>query len=332
MATQTLSTLPAGTQAFYNRNLLERAVPADIHGRFGQMRSLKQRNGNQQKFRRYNVLPPALTPLTEGVTPADSNVSITEVTATLAQYGAYIPVSDMVQLVNQDPILTEFGQVLGEQAGTTIDQIRRDVLVTGTNVVYGNGVSRAAVNTSITETMVRSAVRFLKRQNGKKVKKMNIAASTGVGTQPIRAAYIGFIHPDTEATLKALPNWIPIQKYAQQMDIMEDEVGSLDEVRFIMSTNAKIFANAGAVGGTNVISTGGTLADIYATIIIAEDAYGVVPLSGEAMHNIVKGNGSAGTADPLDQRATTGWKATTTTIILQDLWMTRLEHANTNNL
>jgi N4-gp56 family major capsid protein len=238
----------------------------------------------------------------------------------------------MVQLVNQDPVLTELGQVLGEQAGVTIDQIRRDVLVTGTNVVYGNGVSRAVVNTSITETMVRSAVRFLKRQNGKKVKKMNIAASTGVGTQPIRAAFIGFIHPDTEATLKALPNWIPIQKYAQQMDIMEDEVGSLDEVRFIMSTNAKIFANAGAVGGTNVISTGGTNADIYATIIIADDAYGVVPLSGEAMHNIVKGNGSAGTADPLDQRATTGWKATTTTVILQDLWMTRLEHANTNNL
>ena len=331
MATSTLTQVPPGTQAFYDRNLLERAVPADIHGRYGQVRPISKRNGNQIKFRRYSALSPATTPLTEGVTPAGSSLAVTDITATLAQYGDFVTISDMVDLVNQDPVLTEAGMVLGEQGGTTIDQVRRDVLVAGTNVAYSNGSARTAVNTIISAGLIKQSVRFLKRQNAKKIKEA-IAAKTGVGTVGIRAAYVGLIHPDTEATLKAITGYVPVNQYSSQMEIMEDEVGALDEIRFVASTNAKVFANGGATGGTNVISTGGSNADVYATLILAANAYGTVPLSGEAMRNIIKALGSAGTADPLDQRATSGWKAITTTAILNDAFMIRLEHANTNTL
>lgn len=331
MPTSTLAQVPPGVQAFYDRNLLERAVPADIHGRFGQVRPIAKRSGNQIKFRRYSALAAATTALTEGVTPAGSSLAVTDITATLAQYGDYVTISDMVDMTNQDAVLTEAGMVLGEQAGTTIDQVRRDILVAGTNVAYSNGAVRTAVNTIISAGLLKQAVRFLKRQNAKKVKEA-IAASGATATVGLRAAYIGLIHPDTEATLKAITGYVPVNQYASQMPIMEDEVGAFDEVRFVSSTNAKVWANGGASGGSNVISTGGTLADVYGTLIVAANAYGVVPLSGEALKNYIKALGSAGTADPLNQRATSGWKATTTTSILNDAFMIRLEHANTNTL
>jgi N4-gp56 family major capsid protein len=96
-------------------------------------------------------------------------------------------------------------------------------------------------------------------------------------------------------------------------------------VRFCMSTFAKIFADAGANKGSGHASTTGVKEDVYATLMFAENAYGIVPMNGHAMENIVKPLGSAGTADPLNQRATSGWKAYTNTIILNDAFMTRLE-------
>lgn len=330
MATTTTSVV-ANAQAFYNRTMLERAQPADVHGRFGQVRPVPKNSGNQAKFRRYSQLAAATTALTEGVTPSGSSLSVTDITATLAQYGDFVTLSDMIQLTTLDPLLTETAEILGDQAGTTIDQVRRDVLVAGTSVAYSNGANRAAVNTILSAGLLKQAVRALKRQNAKKIKQA-MAANGNIATQGLRASFVGIIHPDTEATLKSITGYVPLNAYPSQMAVMEDEVGYFDEIRFVSSTNAKVFANGGATGGTNVISTGGSNADVYATLLFGADAYGVVPLSGEALRNIVKALGSAGSADPLDQRSTSGWKATTTTTILNDSWMMRLEHANTSTL
>lgn len=325
MAINNLTTVPPGTQAFYDRNLLERAIPADVHGRFGQNRPLASRNGNQIKFRRYEALTPATTPLTEGATPNGSSLSVTDVTATLAQYGDFVTITDMVDLTNQDPVLTEAGKVLGEQGGTTIDQVRRDVLVAGTNVIYANGSARTSVNTVLDAADLKTAIRFLQRQNAKVVKEM-VKAGVGTGTVPIRPAFIGIVHPDTVQILEGLTGYKSVEEYGSQMDVIEDEVGAFRNIRFVQSTNAKVWLGGGAGSGSNVIETS-SAADVYATLIIAANAYGVSPLSGQAMRNIVKALGSSGAADPLDQRATSGWKATTTTKILNDAWMTRIEHA-----
>lgn len=332
MANNTLSNVAPGTQAFYDRNLLERAVPADVHGRFGQNRPLKTRNGNQIKFRRYERLTANTTPLVEGVTPTGSSLSVTDATATLTQLGDYVTITDMVDLTNQDPVLTEAGMVLGEQAGTSVDQLRRDVLVAGTNVIYSNGTARNTLNTAITAVSLRMAIRTLARQDAKYQKEM-IKASTGIGTKPIRPAYIGIVHPDTTAALEGITGYIPVSEYSAAMSAEPDEVGSYRNIRFFQSTNAKVFGHAGlAVGADGMISDNATNNDVYATLVIAENAYGVVPLSGNALTNIVKPLGSAGSADPLDQRATSGWKAITTTKILNESWITRIEHANLTTL
>jgi N4-gp56 family major capsid protein len=326
MATTTLSQVAPGVQAFYDRNLLERAQPAEVHGRYGQKRPIAMRSGNQIKFRRYSQLAAASTPLTEGVTPSGSALSVTDLTSTLTQYGDFITLSDMVSMTNQDPVVTEATDVLGDQAGTTIDQARRDVLVAGTNVAYANAVAaRVNVNIKLAAADLDKAIRFLKTQNAKYIKDM-INPTDKVGTGSVRKAFVGLVHPDVEFDLESITGYRSVSDYGSGEAVMEDEIGSYKNIRFVSSTNCKIFAGAGAAG-TTVYKNNGANFDVYATLIFAANAYGVCPLSGQAMNTYVKALGSAGSADPLEQRSTVGWKATTTTKILNDAWMYRLESA-----
>jgi N4-gp56 family major capsid protein len=325
MTTTTISQVAPGVQAFYDRNLLSRAQPNDVHGRFGQKRPVSMRSGNQIKFRRYSQLTPATTPLVEGVTPSGSSLAVTDVTSTLQQFGDYITLSDMVSMTNQDPVVTEATDVLGDQAGTTIDQIRRDVLVAGTNVAYANGVaSRLLTITKISGPDLDKAIRYLKGQNAKFMKE-GIPPSDGVGTGAIRKAFVGIVHPDVEYDLESINGFRPVSDYPAQMGVMEDEIGSYKNIRFVSSTNAKIWTNATTATTAGFKATGAGSNDVYATLIIGAEAYGVSPLAGKAMETYVKALGSAGSADPLEQRSTVGWKATTITTILNQTWMTRIE-------
>lgn len=325
MGTTTLSQVAPGVQAFYDRNLLTRAQPNDVHGRFGQKRPIALRSGNQIKFRRYSQLAAATTPLVEGVTPSGSSLSVTDITSTLAQYGDFVTLSDMVSLTNQDPVVTEATDVLGDQGGTTVDQVRRDVLVAGSNVAYASAVAnRLALVNKITSTDLDKAIRFLKNQNAKFMKE-GIPPSTGIGTGAIRKAYIALVHPDVEFDLEAITGFKPTSDYSAQMGVMEDEIGAYKNIRFVTSTNCKIWLNGTTATTAGYKATGGGSNDVYATLIIAAEAYGVSPLAGQAMETIVKPLGSGGTADPLNQRSSVGWKATTTTTILNQAWLLRLE-------
>src|SRR3972149_9193419 len=134
--------IPSAVTEYYNRTLLERALPYMNHDLFGQIRPLPQGNSKVAKFRRYESLGTATTPLTEGVPPSSTDPTKTDVTATISTYGAFIEYSDDVELTNPDALLTEFNELLGEQSGETIDLLRRDVLVTGTNIQYQTGTSR----------------------------------------------------------------------------------------------------------------------------------------------------------------------------------------------
>jgi N4-gp56 family major capsid protein len=325
MAPTTTSQVAPGTQAFYDRNLLTRAVPADVHGRFGQKRPIAKKNGNQIKFRRYSALPAATTPLTEGVTPSGSQLSVTDLNATLAQYGDFIVLSDVVDMVNQDPVVTEATDVLGDQSGLTIDQVRRDVLVAGTNVAYAGGVAnRAALVAAIVADDLDKAIRFLKNQNAKFIKE-GIDGSDKVGSGSVRKAFIGLAHPDIEYVLEKIPGYRAVSDYGSKESVMEDEIGSYKNIRFVSSTNCKIFPDATTVATAGFKTSGSGKNDVYATLILADNAYGVCPLAGAAMETIVKPLGSGGSADPLNQRSSVGWKAMTTTKILNEAWMVRIE-------
>jgi len=305
MATQTYAALTAEQKTFYDRVLLERLLPELVHGKWGQKKSAPKNEGDTINFRRFNSLAAATTPLTEGVTPTGNSLSITTITATVQQYGDYIEISDKISLVGIDPVLTETVQLLGEQSGLTFDTIVRDVLASGTNVQYAGGKTARNLITSsdiVTATEIKKAVRTLRRNNVKPI---------------VNNAYIGIIHPDVEYDIMSDPAWIDVSKYAASEQIFDGEVGKLFGVKFVRTANAKKFPGAGSGG-----------IDVYATLIIGRDAYGIVDIAGSSKPEvIVKPLGSAGSADPLNQRQTAGWKAMFTAVRLQELAILRLESA-----
>jgi N4-gp56 family major capsid protein len=314
------NTIPAEVNNFYDRTLLLRAIPLFVHTKWAQVRDIPRKSGTTTiKFRRYGNLTAATTPLQEGNTPVSTKLSVTDITATVLQYGAYVTLTDVLDYQTQDPILMETAEILGDQMGDTLDQLTRDVLNAGTNYYFaGSGHTlrnEVAAGEIITDILIKKTVRLLKNNKARRMTKM-VDATTGYGTSPLNASYIGIVHPNTTYDLKGIANFLPVEKYASTAGIMEGEVGKYDEVRFVETTNAKVFEGEGA--GTPAI-------DVYSTIVFGSDAYGTTRISGEAMKNIVKPLGAG--EDPLNQRATSGWKATFVAKILNQAYLVRIEHA-----
>lgn len=306
MATQTtiLGGLSAEMKTYYDRQLLARALPNLIHSQFGQVRPLPEGTGKSIEFRRFSSLSTtgALTPITEGVTPGGNSLTASAVPASVNQYGDYITGSDLLDLTAIDPIMDQTAQLLGEQAGNVIDSIVRDILVAGTTVQYANGKASRILTTAtdvMTVQEIRKAVRTLQK---------NKARPYAGGS------YVAIVSPSVAYDLQSDANWVNAQQYAGSQRIFTGEIGQLYGVRFVMSTEAKVFVGLGASG-----------ADIHGTLVLGADAYGVIPLSGHNLQTIFKPVGSAGSADPLDQRWSQGWKAMFTAVILNDLFMVRIE-------
>lgn len=317
MANTSTSQVTQAVDYFYDKVLLTKAVPLFVYTRWAQVRDIPRNNGDDIKFRRYTLLSAATTALTEGVTPSGSQLSITDVTATVAQYGDYVTLTDKVVFATFDPVLTETAELLGIQAGDTLDQLTRAVLQATTTKQYASTATSTATVTSamkMTKAEVQEAVRTLKGNDARKITSM-IDPSTGFNTSPVDSCYIGIVHPDTTYDLKNISGFIRVEEYGQKK-AMDGEVGALDEVRFIETTNAYVETD----GGSGSI-------DVYHTIILGADAYGITRISGEAMRTITKPLGSAGSADPLDQRQTMGWKATFVAKILNENFLLDIEHA-----
>lgn len=298
----TYTALTAENKTFYDKVLLKRLIPELMYTSYGQKKSLKKNDGDKINFRKFNSYAAATTPLTEGVTPTGKTISMSTVEATVNQYGDYTETTDKIDMVAMDPVVTEITEVHGEQAALTIDTVVKDIIAAGTNVLYANGTSTAEVGAAnvFTSTIARKAVRALRRANAK----------------PLEGGYfVAIVHPDVAFDLMNDSLWQDISKYNGGTAIMKGELGKIAGIRFVESTNAKVKAGAGA-----------TSSDVYCTMVIGKNAYAVVDVDGSVKpETIVKPLGSAGSADPLDQRATVGWKAMFTAARLDELSMIRVE-------
>ena len=298
-------------KAYYSTYLIRLAEPLLVHDQFAQKHPIPKNGGKTIAFRKYDSLPKALTPLTEGVTPDGQKLTMDEITATVAQYGGFVELSDMLLLTAIDNNLMEATRLIAEQASKTLDTITREVLNGGTNVLYAEGQvsSRAALvggqdsgNHYLTIDGVRKAVRFLKVMNARR----------------INGDFAGIIHPDVAYDLMSDPKWVNVKTYSDPSGIYNGEIGKIEGVRFVETSEAKVFVGEGASGR-----------DVYSTLILGADAYGVTEITGGGLQHIVKQLGSGGTSDPLDQRATVGWKATKVAERLVEQYMVRIETTST---
>jgi len=313
------------TAAYAVAPLLKRHDAEMILEKFGQTFPLPTKSTIVAKFRRYEALPLATTALVEGVTPSGTKPTITDLTATLSEYGDFIPYSGFMLDTHEDPILKEYGSLCVQQAAETIETLRYNVIKAGTNVGYTNG-GLTTVNTPISLAAQRKATATLLRQRGHYITEI-VKSSPDFRTEPIEAAFVAVFHPDVTNDIRNMQGFIPVARYGANLKAWPNEIGSVEDVSYVRSVLFTPFLGAtGVYGGasTTMRNTAG-FADVYSVLYIGKDAYGIVPLKGaNALSLIAHNPGSSGTADPLNQRGTLGWKCAQTSIILNDLWIYRL--------
>ena len=378
-------------KTFYDRQLLESAKTRFVHAKYGQKRPIPRNSGKRVEFRKWNLFDAndAVEALQEGVTPTGQALSQSNVEVEVAQYGAYVEVSDLLDMTGYDQVISESAELLGEQLGTVVEWVTRDAMNAGTNVQYANGkTSRGAITASdkLTVAEIRKAVRTLKK-----------AKARPFGEEGRKPHFICICSPEATFDLQSDALWQDVSKYSCAEAIYSGEIGRLFGVVFVESTEAKVFTqsvlnkvNASTTSSASFVlknaptdaeiaylSTAGnklmigsnehtiasfdaatntvTLAaaasltadaivysmdagevdsttkagvDVHSTLIFGKDAYGMVDIAGSgALQIIIKPHGSAGTSDPLDQRATVGAKvAAYAARILNELWIIRIEH------
>ena len=302
--TTLLDGLSPEMKTFYDMTLIDEAQAALVHDQFGQKRPIPKNGGKTIEFRKFAALAKALTPLTEGVTPDGKGLTVTTITATVNQYGDFITQSDVLELTALDNTILEATKLLGRQAGLTLDTIVRNVLQSGTNVTYCPKVASGGAETAVTS---REALDNTCQLTVKVIQQV-VAKLRAQNAPTIGGKYVAIIHPYVAYDLMRDPEWQEAHKYAKPENMYEGEIGEIAGVRFVQTTEAKVYENG-----------------VFGTLFMGEGAYGVTEITGGGLQTIVKQKGSAGTADPLDQRSSVGWKAIKTAELLIPNYLVRVE-------
>lgn len=283
----TSSGLSAEMKEYYSSYLLKLIQANLVHTQFGKKDSIPKNGGDTIEYRLFSSFPKVTEPLTEGVTPDGIPMQVATVKKTLDEYGAYSTHSDKLVLTAIDNIISEATEKHAESAVLSLDTLARNELNAGTNVVYAQKDGTRATSRSeltaahkLTYEDVAFMATMLKRNNA----------------PTIDGSYIAIIHPDVAQDIMTDDRWIDVQKYKNPEKIFNGELGKLHKVRFIESTEALC------------VKQGASNTGIYSTIFLGADAYHVIDVASAGVEIIVKPAGSAGTADPLNQRSTVGWK------------------------
>ena len=303
------SGMSAEMKTFYEKRLIDQAEPALVHDQFGDPYPIPANGGKNIEFRKYDSLPKATTPLTEGVTPDGQTMNVSTVTAEVKQYGGWVPITDTLQLTAIDNNIVQATKIIASQAGRTLDTIVRDVLAGGTNVIYAPKIGEGGAETPVTSRATLDATCQLTSdliaRAATQLKAMN--------ADPIGTSFVGIIHPYVAYELRRDPDWIAVHKYAQPDELYNGEIGTLHGVRFVETSEAKIWKGTGCPAGLAVFST----------LILGAHAYGSTEIEGGGLEHIVKQLGYGD--DPLNQRASVGWKAHKTAERLVEQYMVRIE-------
>ena len=310
----TTGTMTKEMKTFYEKRLIDQAEPRLVHDQFADYYPMPQNGGKTIEFRKYDSLPKAKTPLTEGVTPNGQALTVTTVTSDLHQYGGWTPLTDVLQMTAIDNNVVQATRVLASQAGRTLDTITRAVLAGGTNVIYAPTTEADGTETAVTS-----------RRNLDKTctltPKLFFQAAAQLGAMnadPLGDSYVAIIHPYAAYDLKTSKEWIEVHKYAAPEAMFRGEIGKLGNIRFIETSEAKIWKdNTCPTNGSS-----GSLA-VFGTLVLGAHAYGVTELEGGGLEHIVKQLGYGD--DPLNQRASVGWKGMRAAERLVEQYMVRIE-------
>lgn len=300
--------LSAEDKTFYERALLQRLLPSLMFYNDAEKKKLPKNSGTTMNFRKFDSLTAPSSSLTEGVTPDGNNLTVSTITAKIAQEGDFVQITDLIQMTGIDPVLTETSELLGEEAGLVVDTRIQTAISKGTNVYFAGGATtRAGLESATTKNLtgddIKKLVRKLKNANAKRF-------SDGF--------YHMIVDPDIAYDLMSDSAWVDVSKYARPEQMVKGELGKMHGMKFYETTNLNVVDSS---------DTAQSKISVHQAYAYGKGAYSCVNLENGAgkPEIIVKPNGSAGTSDPLNQRATAGWKSAFTAVITQPLALVRVE-------
>ena len=309
----TSGTMTDEMKTFYEKRLIDQAEPRLVHDQFADYYPMPVGGGKTIEFRKYDSLPKATTPLTEGVTPDGQSLTVSTIKSDLHQYGGWTPLTDVLQMTAIDNNVVQATRILASQAGRTLDAITRDVLAGGTNVIYAPKVGSDGAETAVTS---RAGLDLTCKLTPKLF--FQAAAQLGaMNADTLGDSYVAIIHPYAAYDLKTSKEWIEVHKYADPEAMYRGEIGKLGNIRFIETSEAKIWKD-----DTCPANGSGRYA-VFGTLVLGAHAYGVTELEGGGLEHIVKQLGYGD--DPLNQRASVGWKGMRAAERLVEQYMVRIE-------
>jgi len=299
-STTTLSNL---MPILYDTRFLERAKLMLCYD-YGADRKMMPRNsGKTVYFNRFSPLAVQTTPLTECTTPVALDLTTTIVSATIAEYGGYVQVCSLFEMTSIDENLLEHIDVLGQNAGETLDTLIANELDSCATSQFANGktaITAVASSDTLTGAEIRKAVTTLCVN-----KAYRFADGYFRSIIPCQAVF----------DLRGNSEWLDAFRYTDAAPIRNGEVGTLHGVRFCETNNPIVAAGSGVAG-----------ANVYSTFVFGAHAYAIINLEGqEGRRIIVKQSGAQDTSNPLDMYSTVGWKAFFVAKCLNAAWIVAIK-------
>jgi N4-gp56 family major capsid protein len=297
---QTYALLTAEQRTYYVARTLKRLLPYLPLLKDAATETIGPNTGTAVQWRKWASLPAATAALTEGVPPSEGSLTVTQITAALAQYGAFQKISDLLIRAGIDPAMAQVSELEGEQAGLSIHSLIAAELAAGSSVTYaGAATSRVTVTAAMpfNTSEVRKAVRILEKAN--------------VNRFPDRL-YHGSCTPSQKYDLKAdaaAGGFLDIMRYSAPESFLTGNLGEVEGVSFDVSTENPTFPTGGAAG-----------VPVHCALIWGPGGFGAVDLSGQTLGGLNPESNRTGLdlmivpantpskIDPLQQYGVAGWK------------------------
>jgi N4-gp56 family major capsid protein len=316
------------TQTYAALQMLRHAGPVMVLDKLGETKPMPMNKGLEMKFRRPIPFTASTTPLVEGVTPDGTTFAYEDVTVSLQQYGDWSNFTDVIEDTHEDPVINSMAEMHGENIGRTMEALNYGVVKGGTSVTYATGTARNATAHAISLTKQRAIIRSMKAQKAQKITSI-LSSSVNYGTRSVHGAYIAVGHTDLESDIRSMPGFKDVADYGTRSTVSDYEIGSVEDVRYILSPDLAPFLGAGAaVGSTGMVAADDTNIDVYPILIFGKYAWATVPMrGGGSISPTVISAGKKTKDDPLGQRGVMAWKGWHAAVILNDDWMMRYEVA-----
>lgn len=242
----TTNEMSPGMKVYWDTEMLENTREKLVYAQFGKKHRLPANHGMQIEWRKWKTIPD-IDRLIEGVIPEGKSFGQTSTRASIAQYGAYVTISEQLDMKHVDPVITGAQQELSYAAAHKLDTLHRDGILAGaTNVLYADVVNKtnnyAYVSTPMSVySLTNKPTAFALLTPDMVAKAKTIMEGNNVPKINGRW-YVCVINPFAKYDLMRHPEWNDYHKYSATEEIFNGEVGELYGVRFVETTQAPVMA------------------------------------------------------------------------------------------